>query len=83
MHSFNEPWDMWEMHPHGSEVVICTSGFMALIQEKPDGSVTTVELRPGQYAINEAGTWHTADVRGQTTAVFITAGLGTEHRPRK
>jgi hypothetical protein len=38
--------------------------------------------RPGQYAINEPGTWHTADVTGETTALFITAGLGTQHRPR-
>jgi hypothetical protein len=30
----------------------------------------------------EPGTWHTADVAGAATAVFITAGLGTQHRPR-
>ena len=46
----------------------------------PDGS--TVELGEGQYAINEPGVWHTADVAGEATALFITAGLGTEHRPR-
>jgi len=38
MHTFRERWPMWEMHPHGHEVVVCT---------------------------------------------FITAGLGTQHRPRE
>jgi len=42
----------------------------------------TVSLRRGEYAINEPGTWHTADVSGSATAVFITAGLGTQHRAR-
>tara|TARA_R110002049_G_scaffold115854_6_gene268057 strand:+ start:158 stop:559 length:402 start_codon:yes stop_codon:yes gene_type:complete len=82
MHSFTEPWDMWEMHPLGAEVVICTSGAMTLIQEKADGSVVAIKLEPGQYAVNEPGTWHTADIEVSATALFITAGMGTEHRPR-
>lgn len=82
MHTFTESWDTWEVHPHGSEVVLCTAGRLTLHQEKADGTRATVTLGPGQYAINEPGTWHTADVDGEATAVFITAGLGTEHRPR-
>jgi len=70
------------MHPHGSEVVLCTAGRMTLHQERTDGSRSSVTLEAGQYAINEPGTWHTADVEGEATAVFITAGIGTEHRPR-
>ena len=42
----------------------------------------TIVLRAGEYAINPRGVWHTADVAGHATAVFITAGQGTEHRPR-
>jgi mannose-6-phosphate isomerase-like protein (cupin superfamily) len=82
MFSFTGPWDMWEMHPNGSEVVLCTSGALTLHQETADGARRTVSLRPGEYAINEPGTWHTADVSGPATAVFITAGWGTQHRPR-
>ena len=82
MHAFRESWEVWEMHPHGSEVVLCISGSMILHQQHPDGAVSTIRLTPGQYAVNEPGTWHTADVEGQATALFITAGLGTEHRPR-
>lgn len=82
MHRFTSDWDMWEVHPHGSEVVLCIAGSMTLHQEKSDGSRATVTLAAGQYAINEPGTWHTADVEKEATALFITAGLGTEHRPR-
>ncbi len=82
MHTFSESWDMWEMHPKGSEVVLCTAGSMTLHQERADGSAATVTLRPGQYVVNEPGTWHTADIDGEATALFITAGLGTEHRAR-
>jgi quercetin dioxygenase-like cupin family protein len=81
MHSFSEPWDSWEMHPRGGEVVICTAGEMTLVQEL-DGREIRTHLTPGQYAINDAGVWHTADVEASATAVFITAGVGTEHRPR-
>ncbi len=82
MFTFTESWDMWEMHPNGSEVVLCTAGAITLHQEHPDGRTQKVSLSPGEYAINEPGAWHTADVDDEATAVFITAGLGTEHRPR-
>jgi quercetin dioxygenase-like cupin family protein len=80
--TFAEPWNAWEMHPEGAEVVLCTAGSMTLLQERPDGSIAKTVLRPGEYAINPAGTWHTADTDGEATAVFITAGVGTQHRPR-
>jgi mannose-6-phosphate isomerase-like protein (cupin superfamily) len=81
MHSFDAPWDSWEMHPEGSEVVICTAGEMTLVQEINGKEVRTT-LRPGEYAINEPGVWHTADVEESATAVFITAGIGTQIRER-
>jgi hypothetical protein len=81
MHSFTTPWDVWEMHPNGCEVVLCTAGEITLLQERAGKQVRTT-LKPGEYAINEPGIWHTADVDSPATAVFITAGLGTEHRPR-
>ena len=81
MHSFTESWDVWEMHPVGSEVVICTSGSMVLIQETADGQ-QTIALGAGEYAINPPGVWHTADIVDPADAIFITAGQGTEHRSR-
>ena len=80
-HSFDADWDSWEMHPEGCEVVYCISGRMELIQEL-DGDMVTIELGPGEYAINEPGVWHTANVREPGTVLFITAGLGTQHRRR-
>jgi len=81
VHTFDEPWTTWEMHPHGDEVVLCLSGRITLRQEK-DGEVHAVTLEPMQGAINPPGVWHTADVSGPATVLFITAGMGTEHRSR-
>lgn len=82
LHDFSESWDSWEMHPEGEEVVVCVAGSITLIQELETGALAAVTLAPGDYAINPAGIWHTADVQGESTALFITAGLGTQHRPR-
>lgn len=83
-YDFAESWDSWEVHPHGAEMVICTAGRLTLHQEHPDGTTDTITLAPGDYAINPPGTWHTADVPAgiTATAIFITPGEGTAHRPR-
>ena len=82
IHHFDADWDSWEMHPVGSEVVLCLSGSMTLHQETSEGDHHTVVLDTGEYAINEPGVWHTADVADDASALFITAGEGTQHRPR-
>jgi mannose-6-phosphate isomerase-like protein (cupin superfamily) len=82
MYRFSESWTMWEMHPAGDELVVCTDGAITLHQEFADGSKAAVTLGPGDYVINPPGCWHTADVIAEATALFITAGMGTEHRPR-
>jgi len=81
LYSFSENWTSWESHPMGDEVVICVAGEITLIQEVAGGT-ESVTLRAGDYAINPRGVWHTADVADRATALFITAGMGTEHRPR-
>jgi len=81
MYTFTAPWQSWEMHPHGDELVVCTAGTLTLLQEL-GGELVRTTLSAGQAAINPAGVWHTADVAGSATALFITAGVGTEHRPR-
>ncbi len=84
LYTFSESWQSWEVHPHGAEMVICTAGSLTLHQQHPDGTTDTVTLAPGDYAINPPGSWHTADVPPGTsaTAIFITPGIGTDHRPR-
>lgn len=81
LYTFTENWDVWEMHPKGTEIIVCTAGEMTLVQELGGAEVRT-ELSAGEYAINAPGVWHTADVGTSATALFITAGEGTEHRPR-
>lgn len=86
MYTFTDPWTSWEMHPAGDEVVLCTAGRITLHQEWADGRTTTETIEAGEYAINPPGVWHTADIardlEGGATVVFVTAGWGTEHRPR-
>ena len=81
LHTFDRPWTSWEMHPHGEELVVCLSGELTLFQEI-DGVLRSVTLAAGQAIVNPRGVWHTADVSAPTSALFITAGLGTEQRPR-
>ena len=82
VHRFTESWNSWEVHPAGDEVVLCLSGQITLHQEFPDGRAAEIPIAAGEYAINPPGVWHTADVNGVTEALFITAGIGTLHRPR-
>ena len=83
-YTFSENWTMWEMHPCGSEIVMCTKGQVLLIQEGSKGVLKTL-LHKGEYTINNPGVWHTANCvdRKPAAVLFITAGKGTQHRPRK
>jgi len=81
MHTFSQPWDSWEVHPHGEELVLCLDGEITLHQEL-GSEVRRTTIRDGEAVINPAGVWHTADIDGSATALFITAGMGTENRPR-
>ena len=80
-HTFTEPWDSWEMHPLGAELVVCVDGTITLHQEV-DGADRTAVLERGQAIVNPPGVWHTADVDGTASALFVTAGTGTEIRSR-
>ncbi len=79
LHTFATDWSTWEMHPKGEELVLVVAGKLTLVQIVDAKRVRT-ELGPGQAAINPRGVWHTAEVREPTTALFITAGEGTDHR---
>ena len=70
------------MHPAGDEVVLCLTGAITLHQEFPDGRSESTTIGAGEYAINPPGVWHTADIVSEASALFITAGAGTQHRPR-
>ncbi|MCO5144013.1 MAG: cupin domain-containing protein [Oligoflexia bacterium] len=73
---------MWEMHPEGDEIVICVEGQIELIQLIEDKEISIV-LKRGDFAINKKNVWHTANVSGKASAVFITTGFGTKNKERK
>lgn len=81
VYTFSESWTSWEVHPEGSEAVICLEGTIDVIQEI-DGQEKRITLSEMDYAINPPGVWHTADIETKATVLFITAGVGTQHRPR-
>ncbi|MFJ6615600.1 cupin domain-containing protein [Streptomyces sp. NPDC091289] len=75
------PGDHWERHPSGDELVACLSGSVTVTRDV-DGVPERVVLRPGEATVNPAGAWHAVDMAGPSSILTITAGLGTEHRPR-
>lgn len=75
------PGDHWERHPAGDELVVCLSGSVTVTRDV-DGVPDRVVLGPGEATVNPAGTWHAVDMAGPASILTITAGLGTDHRPR-
>ena len=75
------PWETWERHPAGDEVVVLLSGRADLIQEL-DGVEHRVAMSAGDVIVNPAGVWHTADVHEPGAILTVTPGRGTENRPR-
>lgn len=80
--SFDSDWPSWEKHPNGDEIVCLLTGRVVLTLEMEGGN-RQVELKEmGDYAFVPKGTWHTASTQGPAVMLFITAGEGTEIRPR-
>lgn len=73
-------WNRWERHPAGEEVVYLLAGRIDVVQDH-DGIEVTIPMRQGEAIINPKGVWHRAIVHEPGHALFITPGLGTEHRP--
>ena len=73
-------WTHWERHPAGEEVVYLLSGRVDVVQDH-DGTEVTIPLRAGEAMINPKGVWHRGVVHEPGSALFITPGIGTEHRP--
>jgi quercetin dioxygenase-like cupin family protein len=80
--SFEQNWPTWEQHPNGDEIVILLSGSVDFILETADGERMTQVRKPGEYVVVPKGHWHTANPLEPTMMLFITAGEGTQVRPR-
>ncbi len=80
--AFDGPWESWEVHPNGDEIVCLLSGRAAFTLEREGGKHETVELsQPGTFVFVPRGTWHTARTDEPTRMLFVTDGEGTTHRP--
>ena len=71
----------WEKHPAGDEVLLLMSGAVTVILEQAGGE-QRVEVSAGEAYCVPRDTWHRIEVRQAGKIVFMTAGEGTEHRPR-
>jgi mannose-6-phosphate isomerase-like protein (cupin superfamily) len=72
-------WDTWEMHPNGDELIFQLSGEMELVIE---GYATPIKLKTGSFTVVPKGHWHTANVIKAGDAIYVTNGLGTQHKSR-
>ena len=79
--AFSEPWNVWERHPAGEELVMLLTGVVTVVLEE-GGRERAVQLTtPGSYVLVPQNVWHTARTSVPTTMLFLTPGAGTEHRP--
>ncbi|MFZ6655858.1 cupin domain-containing protein [Undibacterium sp. TJN19] len=78
--SCESDWPSWEMHPHADEFVYLLSGTADFLLEEGD-EVKRISMQPGAAVLVPKGRWHTAKVHAPSRMLFMTMGLGTEHRP--
>lgn len=76
----DEDWKNWEMHPDAEELVYLLSGRIDFLQQTPDG-VTTTSLDGRGAILVPRGVWHTARVYAPSRMLFVTMGVGTQHKP--
>ena len=81
--TFAEDWPSWENHVNGDEIVYLLSGKVEFFLELPEGTVSIVVDKPGDYVKVPRNTWHTAKTSVETCMLFITAGEGTQVRPKE
>jgi mannose-6-phosphate isomerase-like protein (cupin superfamily) len=72
--------DMWEMHPHGDELLSLLSGAIDAVFDEPGGE-RVMNLRGGQTCIVPRGVWHRLILREPSDLMFVTPAAGTQLRP--
>jgi mannose-6-phosphate isomerase-like protein (cupin superfamily) len=80
-YDYTATWDQWEMHPEGDEIVTVLTGHVDLVMDLGD-SERTIPLSAGRTVVVPRGVWHTATVSQPASALHVTFGRGTRHRPR-
>lgn len=80
---FEGDWDSEEVHPNGDEIVVLLQGSADFVLHLPAGEQRVTLRKSGDFAFVPMGTWHTANILTPSEMLFITAGEGTEGRPRQ
>ena len=70
----------WERHPAGDEVICLMSGRVDFVLEESYGQ-RVISLQGHETCVVPKGTWHRIVVREPSDVLFVTFGLGTEHKP--
>lgn len=78
-HVFESDWGMWEMHPHGDEIVTLISGEITFVLSLPEGEESVTLIEPADYVVVPKGVWHTAKTSVKSNVLFITPGQATQH----
>ena len=76
----SKDWDHWERHPAGDEILTLLSGELELVLDMPGGE-ERVRVKAGESFVVPKGVWHRGIVHAPGDLMFITPGVGTEHRP--
>lgn len=78
-HTFAEPWDSWEMHPMGDEIVCLLEGDVDFVLWV-DGAEQIVRVgKPDACVVVPKGVWHTVRPHAPASMLFITPGEGTQN----
>ncbi len=78
--TFSEPWQNWERHPAGEELVLLLSGAATIVLEESGKEHEILLDEPGAFVLVPQNVWHTARTDVPATLLFLTPGAGTEHR---
>lgn len=80
-YSWSSSWNHWECHPNGDELLIAVDGCLQLLLEI-DGKESTVTLEAPSSFLVPRGIWHTANLTKPCRIIGVSAGEGTQGRPR-
>ena len=71
---------IWELHPHGTDLLYLLSGHLVIELETPGGN-QTVDLSAGRSFLIPQATWHRLHAPEPSSLLAITWGAGTQFRP--
>lgn len=72
--------DHWERHPRGDEVLCLLDGAVTVTLAGDATPQRQIVLQSGQALVVPCGVWHRLQVQQAGRLMFVTPGVGSEHR---